>query len=169
MYRLWFGRDVFYVGLTLNPTALSHAGSSSQPIDKERALRADAARIFMGGCTLPKLCRPTLLLVRRRRRQPAQLSAVRHCAAKPAPRYISRLRPHPPSHACACRVARRWQTYFWLLTPLMEHHLHGRVIMNFMSALAAAHTTSTRSWKHEKGTQRLKVRTCMRTLSATIR
>ena len=101
----------------------------------------------------------------------SQPNQVRYATVRPSllrgP--ISRLWPRPPSHACACRVARRWQTYFWLLTPLMEHHLRGRVIMNFMSALAAAHTTSTRSWKHEKGAQRLKVRTCMRTLSARMR
>ena len=89
--------------------------SSSLPIDKERALRADAARIFMGGCTLLKLRRPTLLRVRRRRRQPAQPSAVRHCAAKPTPR------PHltaPAAATCrACAVPRGAGPEDMFLTP----------------------------------------------------
>ena len=70
---------------------------------------------------------------------------------------------------CAGRVARRWQTYFWLSTPLKEQHLRSRVIVDSALAVTAAHTTSTSSWKHEKGAQSLKVRTCMRPLSARIR
>ena len=40
--------------------------------------------------------------------------------------------------------------------------------MNIVSAVTAARTTSTGSWEDEKGAQSLKVRACMRTVSATV-
>ena len=42
------------------------------------------------------------------------------------------------------------------------------VMMNIMSVVAAAQTTSASSCEDEKGAQSLKVRACMRTLSAAI-
>ena len=65
-------------------------------------------------------------------------------------------------------MAQRRQTYFWLLTLLTEHQFLGRVMMNFMSAVTDAHTTSTSSWEDEKGAQSLQVRVCMRTSSARL-
>ena len=55
---------------------------------------------------------------------------------------------------------------FLLLSLLKEQHLSDRVIMNTVSAVSAAQTTSTSSYEDEKGAQSLKVRSCMRTLSA---
>ena len=49
-------------------------------------------------------------------------------------------------------MAQRRQTYFWLLTLLTEHQFLGRVMMNFMSAVTDAHTTSTSSWEDENRT-----------------
>ena len=71
-------------------------------------------------------------------------------------------------HVCSCRVAQGRKTYVLLLSPLEEHYLLGRIMMNIMSVVAAAQTTSTRSCEDEKGAQSLKVRACMRTLSAAI-
>ena len=56
--------------------------------------------------------------------------------------------------------------YFLLLSPLKEQHLCGRVMMNTVSAVGAVQTTSASSCEDEKGAQSLKVRACMRTLSA---
>ena len=55
---------------------------------------------------------------------------------------------------------------FLLLLPLKEHQVCGRVVMNTMSAVDAVQTTSARSCEDEKGAQSLKVRACMRLLSA---
>ena len=55
---------------------------------------------------------------------------------------------------------------FLLLSLLKEQHLSDRVIMNTVSAVSAAQTTSTSSCEDEKGAQSLKVRACMRLLSA---
>ena len=67
------------------------------------------------------------------------------------------------------RVARRWQTYFWLLTPLEKRHLRSCVIVDSALAVTAAHTISTSSWKHEKGAQIPNASSCMRTVSARVR
>ena len=47
--------------------------------------------------------------------------------------------------------------------------MHGVVIMSYVSAVAAARTTSTSSWKHEKGAQIPNASSCMRTVSARVR
>ena len=70
---------------------------------------------------------------------------------------------------CTCRVARRRQTYFYLLTLLEKHHMRGRVIMNSMAVVAAARTTRTRSCEAEKGAQGLKVCSRMRPFAAAFR
>ena len=69
-------------------------------------------------------------------------------------------------HVCSCRVAQGRKTYFLLLPPLEEHYLLGRIMMNTVSAVGAVQTTSASSCEDEKGAQSLKVRACMRTLSA---
>ena len=74
-----------------------------------------------------------------------------------------------PSCVCVCWVAQGQESPPWLLGPLEELHVRGRVMMNIVSAVAAARTTSTGSWEDEKGAQSLKVRACMRTLSAMTR
>ena len=69
-------------------------------------------------------------------------------------------------HVCSCRVAQGRKTYVLLLSPLEEHYLLGRIMMNTVSAVVAVQTTSARSCEDKKGAQSLKVRACMRTLSA---
>ena len=71
-------------------------------------------------------------------------------------------------HVCSCRVAQGRKTYFLLLSPLEEHYLLGRIMMNTVSAVGAVQTTSASSCEDEKGAQSWKVRACMRTLSAVI-
>ena len=46
---------------------------------------------------------------------------------------------------CICRVAPRRQAQFYYLLPLEKQCVHGRVIMNKLSVVAAAPTSSTRS------------------------
>ena len=70
---------------------------------------------------------------------------------------------------CVCHVAWRRQTYFCHLAPLKKLPVRGRVMMNIVSAVAVAQTPSTGSWEDEKGAHFLKVRACMRTLSAMTR
>ena len=68
-----------------------------------------------------------------------------------------------------CRVAQGRRTALLLLGPLEEQHVHSRVMMNTVSEVATARTTSTSSCEDGKGAQSLKVRACMRTLSARTR
>ena len=63
-------------------------------------------------------------------------------------------------------MAQGRKTYYLLLLPLKEQQLCGRVVMNTVSAVGAVQTTSASSCEDEKGAQSLKVRACMRTLSA---
>ena len=50
-------------------------------------------------------------------------------------------------------MAQGRKTYVLLLPPLEEHYLFGRIMMNIMSVVAAAQTTSTSSYEDEKGAQ----------------
>ena len=63
-------------------------------------------------------------------------------------------------------MAQRQDMTILLLSPLKDQHLCGRVMMNTVSAVGAAQTTSASSCEDEKGAQSWKVRACMRTLSA---
>ena len=70
---------------------------------------------------------------------------------------------------CMCRVSYCRQSPRWLLRLLEKHLLYRGIMMNAVSDVAAAQTTSTGSSEDEKSAQSLKVRACMRTLSARIR
>ena len=66
---------------------------------------------------------------------------------------------------CMCRVLYCRQSPRWLLGLLEKHLSYRCIMMNVVSDVAAAQTTSTSGCTGEKGAQSLKVRSCMRTLS----
>ena len=68
----------------------------AQPIDIERSLRTQAMRVAWAADRGRRPCRPTTPRVRRLRRQPALLSAVRRYVSEPVQQTIPRLWSHPP-------------------------------------------------------------------------